>query len=309
MTSIRNAVRLVASAEAERVQQPQRRQGAGALRRSMVSTVRPIRSWLQPRRFHAYCLGTPKSGTRAVARLFGRAYRARHEPECDRVIGAMLATSEGSIDRAGVRKFVKRHDRRLWLELESSNLLCWFAEILAGEFQDAKFILTIRDCYSWLDACLNHQLTQGISEERPYWLDLRDLYFRPPMFRHAEEERVLAERRLYTLDGYLSLWAAHNHNVLDAIPKDRLLIVRTDAIQHDIARLAAFLDVSARRLDASRGHLYTGERNFNVLREIDRDFLQRKVDLHCGELMRRLFPEVRCLEDTLGPSRPLAREA
>jgi Sulfotransferase domain len=270
------------------------------LRRSLMPYMFPLRSLVQPRRFHAYCIGAPKSGTHSIAGLFERGYRARHEPESESVIKMMLATSEGSADEGTVRRFLKWRDRRLWLELESSHLLCWFVETLVRQFRHAKFIVTIRDCYSWLDSYINHQLGRDIAEDMPFWYDLRDLYFRPRAFRHAEAERVLAENGLYTLDGYLSLWATHNHKVLAGVPADRLLVVRTQEIRHDVGRIAEFLRVPQQSLDVGQSHLYRAKASLGIVRSIERDFLEEKVDRYCGELMGRFFPDIRSLDDAIG---------
>jgi len=39
----------------------------------------PLRIIFQKRAFHAFCLGTPKSGTHSIANMF-KGYRASHEP-------------------------------------------------------------------------------------------------------------------------------------------------------------------------------------------------------------------------------------
>lgn len=275
-----------------------------ALKRSLKYSIYPVRSLLQPRRFRAYCVGTPKSGTHSMAGMFQDCYRAAHEPEAQLVIKAMLAAHGGATSQATITRLFEKRDKRLWLELESSHHLCSFLDVLVKSFPHAKFILTIRDCYSWLDSYINHQLSRH--QRQPAtdlisWFRMRDASFGSEMFRHAGQEKVLADNGLYTLDGYLSFWAAHNRKVLSVVPSEKLLIVRTHEIRRDIQKISDFLEIPAASLDSGQAHAYKAERKFAILSQIDRSFLDAKVALHCGDLMQDYFPEVRSLDDTVRP--------
>lgn len=129
------------------------------------------------------------------------------------------------------------------------------------------------------------------------WWKLRDFRFRPHELQYAKEEHILAEQGLYTLDGYLADWAAHNHTVLAAVPPQRLLIVRTHEIAQRIENIAAFFNIPAESLDRSQTHVYPAKKKFDVLSKIDRGFLRDKVDLHCKDLMERFFPEWQGFDD------------
>jgi hypothetical protein len=250
--------------------------------------IGPLSRLLHPRRFQAYCVGTAKSGTTSIADIFSRSYQAAHEPDYVRMIETILATF-GTVDRRGIDCFLRKRDQQLWLEMESSQLCYFFVEHLVRVFPDARFLLTIRDCRSWLDSLINHQLARPLSGERhaEYWQKLRDLRFGTAPDRHPEPERPLAERGLYTLDGYFSYWATHNQRIIDMVPKERLLIVRTHEITQSIPEFADFLHVPAESLDSLRGHTNRAIRMFNVLSLIDPDYLAGKIRQHCGKLMDR----------------------
>ena len=72
------------------------------------------------RRFHAFCLGTEKSGTHSVAALTARVYRSDHEPDYPWLIPRLTETP---FDRpAQWEAYLRRRDRLLWLEMESNWL-------------------------------------------------------------------------------------------------------------------------------------------------------------------------------------------
>jgi hypothetical protein len=268
-------------------------------RRNVQSPYRRVLpSFIQRhRKFQAYCVGTAKSGTHTIAGLLSHRYRTAHEPEDNATIDIILAAANGSINKREIAEFVRKRDKRLRLELESSHFNHFFIDILVSEFRRARFILTIRDCYSWVNSFINHQLMWGVSSDS--WRKLRDFRFRPDKFNHARQEQILADHGLYTLDGYLSYWAAHNTRVLEAVPRDRLLVLRTNEIKRQAGKLAEFLNIPVESLDVTQTHSFQAKKDFGLLAEIDKGFLEQKVNAHCQELMSRYFPEVLSLDDAL----------
>ena len=242
----------------------------------------------RPRRFHAYCVGSQKSGTHSIARAFRAEYRAAHEPQSWRLLAKIKAMAEGKAERAEIVEFIRKRDQRLGLELESSYILSDFLDVLLGEFSDARFILTIRDCFSWLNAEINHRI-----ERRPIelWTRKDDVIAGPDRYEYAEEESPLAKRGLYNLDGYLNLWATHNETVLESVPPERLLVVRTHEISQSLPDLERFLGVPRNSLDRTKSHSFRATKDHRLLESMDAGFVESKVTARCGEIMRRYFPE------------------
>ena len=222
--------------------------------------------------------------------------RSLHEADSELVIDSIFDFIDGRIDRGQLALIIRSRDNRLQLEVDSSQLNYFLLDILLQEFEEAKFILTIRDCYSWMDSFINHQLAHRSS---PLWDRLRDLRFRPDQFQHSEEETLLKEHGLYTLDGYLSYWAAHNRNVLQRISSDRLFIVRTDEISKRAREIAAFAGVPESKINPGKSHSFKAVAKYNLLSGIPPDFLERKVHVHCRTLMDQFFPAVKTAEDAL----------
>jgi hypothetical protein len=250
----------------------------------------PLRNRLYPRKFQVYCLGVPRTGTASIAGLFEKKYRARHEPEDLITAEKIVGYFNNSLDKTEMTSFVKKRDTSLWLEMESSHFLYFYLDILIQEFKEAKFILLMRDCYSWLNSYINHQLGRPLSVKSTFWTKLRDIYFKDN-FKHSKQEHILAEKGLYTLDGYLSQWKTYNQNVISWVPEDRLLIVRTSEIDTQTEKLENFVGIPAHSLDLTRSHLNVRTKGFDLLSKIDKNFLKEKFDFYCKDLMRIYFPE------------------
>jgi hypothetical protein len=242
------------------------------------------------RRTQLYCIGTAKSGTHSMHELLRTHLRSAHEAESEEVIDMILANAAGRKDDSEVVDYLLRRDRRLSLELDSSHLNIFLLHKLVSLFPAAKFILTIRDPYSWLDSFINHQLTHTASRQ---WLALRDFRFRPDLYVHQPEEMILKNHGLYTIDGYLSYWGWHNRKAVSVVPEEQLLIVRTDHITERVEEIAAFAGVPSRRLKREKSHSFKAQRKFDLLDKVDRPFLEDKIAEHCGGLVARFFPEFR----------------
>jgi len=248
-------------------------------------------------RFKAYCVGAAKTGTTSIHGAFLQKYRSAHEPESEFLIHKVLAFANGKINKSQLTRYVKHRDRRLALEIDSSHLNYHLLDILVSEFGEAKFILTIRDCYSWIDSLLNHhyhvysRLRANPRLARNRWVKLYDIDFRANEFKHVKQENILANEGLYTLDGYFSYWREHNSKVLATVPEERLLIVKTPEINQSIQRIEEFLGMTLGTLP-NNVRANVRRKKFNILSQIDKDFLEEKANFHCKELMGKYFPDV-----------------
>lgn len=177
--------------------------------------------------------------------------------------------------------------------MDAAHLNIHILDILIDEFSDAKFILTMRDCYSWLDSFINHRLARpGFYEKRAWIKDLGDLRFGADRYKHAQEEKILAEHGLYTLDGYFSWWKTHNTRILTTVPPEKLLVIKTWELTQWIPEIERFLGITpGSLLTSARGNVTS--KKFHILSQIDKDFLEAKANFHCKELMDQYFPEVK----------------
>lgn len=247
------------------------------------------------RKARLYCVGTAKSGTHSIDAMFGDAVRSSHERESEEVIQKIFDISTGLAADADVFSYIEERDKRLCLDVDSSQLNFFLLDYLLQKFPDALFLLTIRDCYSWLDSFINHTLRFNAPE---YWLKLRDYRFQASTLTHPPEERALKEKGLYTLDGYLSYWAKHNGKVISATPEDRLMIVKTAEITAKAYEIAAFAGLPENSVRIEKTHSFKASEQFHVLREIPEAYLEEKIRRYCAPLMARFYPEIRSINDT-----------
>jgi Sulfotransferase domain len=120
-----------------------------------------------PRRFDLCCCGLSKTGTHSLAGLF-ESYRSAHHPD-PRVRLRLAAQSlSHEIEDAAVQRVLRRRDRLLRLEMESSTLAGILIEPLSAACPRKKFILTIRDVYSWCDSWIDHNLNRPPTSSSPW---------------------------------------------------------------------------------------------------------------------------------------------
>jgi hypothetical protein len=247
------------------------------------------------RRTRIYCVGTAKSGTHSIYSMFSRNVRAGHEKEALPFIDTFFRWQEGQMSEREFREWILARDREMALEVNSSWHHILILDFLAKEFPDARYVLTIRDCYSWLNSEFKRVLHNP--SQQPQRIKLRKFIYNGGSASYSPEEQVLKEAGLFTIDNYLSRWAAHNEKVLATIPPERLLVVRTDQIGARAYEIADFAGLPRYAVRLQRTHEYRNPVQREIIREIDSKFLEQKVEQHCRPLMSRFFPEIRTLAE------------
>jgi hypothetical protein len=94
-------------------------------------------------------------------------------------------------------------------------------------------------------------------------------------------------------------WASHHRYILNTIPSQRLIVIRTYDLERSGSALAKFLNIPEDTLDMTRAHLYKAPRKSGIISRIEPDYLQAKVTEHCGDLMHEYFPHIKSLDDAL----------
>jgi hypothetical protein len=263
----------------------------------MRNILRPIKSavkktplWpmLRPRRIHVYGVGAPKTGTVSLARLFEH-FRSGHERHPAESLRIIQDERSGELDREDVLRALRSRDRRRRLEVESAHFLVHLAEYLRDLYPESKFICTVRAPAPWLrsiiDQCINKPRQQL---PRP-WRKIHDLAFGPPPNEYPAHEECLGRYGLRSLDQYLRYWCWHNEQILDTIPKDRRIFVRTANLSSRLSDIASFLDLPVTHLRQVHSHR-TSEKH-GVLQHIDRKYVLDKIRDNCKRVVERLDRE------------------
>jgi hypothetical protein len=242
------------------------------------------------RRFHAFAVGLPRSGTHSLAEMFQGQFRAAHEPALVDSLAHTMSWNRGEQPAARMRALLRWRDRRLGLELEAAHYLHHVAPLLVEEFPAARFVLTLREPVSWLESEINQNLRAA---EFPFWRALaHQRYGRYGAALPAAERGLADAGCAHAIAAHLHYWRDHIEGVLAAVPNDRLLVVRTDQLDERAPELAAFLGVAPDLLDRSRSRAGAGgPRRIDLRALVDPDHLAREVERHCADLLTRWFPE------------------
>src|SRR5262245_46616926 len=118
---------------------------------------------IRPRRIDVSCCGLSKTGTHSLAGLFEN-YRSAHHPDASVRLPLAKGFMLGHVDGSHAERILRRRDRQLWLEMESSSLAGILIEPFVRACPNRKFILTLRDVYSWCDSWIDHNLNSPPSE-------------------------------------------------------------------------------------------------------------------------------------------------
>jgi hypothetical protein len=248
-----------------------------------------FRAAARPRQFELYGIGLPKSGTHSIASMFSPTFRARHEADGGEMIDVILDLAAGRRSSDEILTYLAQRRQRLNVEADASQLNAHVLEYLVSLSDEARFVLTVRDPYSWLDSFVNHSLARNTSRR---WLAFRDLRFGSPNMRHGPKEQVLKDRGLYTLDGYFGYWRWHVERSLRIVPEDRLLVVRTDELSARATDVARFVGLTDFVPERQRTHTYRAAGRFGILNNLDPDYLHDTVTDICGALVEELFPDL-----------------
>jgi hypothetical protein len=225
-----------------------------------------------------------------MAGLF-EAYRSAHHP--DQKVRLPLAARylKDDIQDSAAARVLRRRDRLLRLELESSSLAGILIEPLSTACPDKKFILTVRDVYTWCDSWIDHNVNDPPEASSP-WSALDRIRLRIDEVEPTRFDSPLVERGLPPLACYFQLWADHNSRVLEVVPPRRLLVVETSQILAKTGELAAWAGVPPETLRTERGWIFSTPTKHHVLATLDRSYVQDTANRICGPLMSRYFPEV-----------------
>lgn len=242
------------------------------------------------RRFRVYCIGTPKSGTTSIAKNFQSSkYRALHEP----LARHYLEFFKQARELGEIRRYLQKRDALLNLEVESSSFLYLQSEILVDLFSDALFILTIRDCYSWIDSMINQQYELFQHHKDSYWGFGFSELFGAYDSEMTEEEDYLKHHGLHSLKGYFSYWVEHNKHILQTIPKEKLLIIKTNQISQNLEIIADFCGAKVVNKNKSQTSFNVRKNKKISINNLDLNYLDQIARPICSELMNKFFPEIK----------------
>jgi hypothetical protein len=240
------------------------------------------------RRFRAYVVGLPKTGTNSLVGIFGN-YIGAHDFWQNAMREHLNAYRQGDIARARLAEFLRERDRAACVELDAGNLLLHALEFLAQDFPDAKFIGLLRDPFSWSNAQVNyftlpkHQALNTPATPTGFPFDL-------PRGNNSAKTELIQNFPRYA-ESIIAHWANSTRALLAQLPRERSLVIRTHDISQRVDDLAQFIGVPAETLCRDQSHLNRARYHINVLQQCDRAWLREKFAALCNDLCTEYFPD------------------
>lgn len=257
------------------------------------------------RQLHAYCVGQAKSGTASLWGACRTHLRAAHEPERAEVLSVVLQQAADSISADKIADWLRERDARLQLDVDISWCNFFLLDQLITTFPAAKFIVLVRDCYTWVESVIGHMLIREIPPDARTFMEF---WFRTNEHPHVHGERRLQGAGLFSLSAYLTAWNDHITKCASVIPADRMLIIRTHELTASLPAIEKFLEVPPGKLDAMQCNLNPGAWGGRIGDYLPVDLVETEVDRICRHTMNRYFPEIRGLDDGRR-TRPTAQAA
>jgi hypothetical protein len=238
-----------------------------------------------------YGIGLFRTGTSTIYENLKTSFRASHEFRMMPTLEIIETYIKGDISRSDFVKYVKRRDMDGKHQVDAAGFNFYFVDILLDLNPKAKFILTIRDCYSWVNSCMGYLF-------RHYHHDAKKQFIGRLVnnIDHLPDNRFKwSDRSEYKIcvKQLIKMWAVVNTYMLRYIPSDQLLVLNTDNLSQCIGAIAEFVGTAEN--DLSIDHANKGEGN-NFLTCFNSYELEKIFDRYCSTLMAEKFPD-RTLSD------------
>lgn len=235
-----------------------------------------------------FCVGQAKSGTASLAGLLAN-YRVAHEPERGKTLEMVVKDSHGDISAEAFRQYLIKRSERLNLEYDIAWANQFMIKHLVSNFPDTRFIVLIRNPFTWLQSIAGHLTSREIPPEVRSFLDW---WFRPDLYPHTNHDASLKELRLYSVNSFLNAWNWHVTTCLQLIPPKRRLILKTSNLNQSHSELADFLKISVKSLKVDQGHRNRSTSSIRLESLVSNTYLNERIESICGEHMANLFPEI-----------------
>ncbi len=244
----------------------------------MISSLkRTFRPYVVNRKCHLYGVGIERTGTTSICRFFPH-LRTWHEHELKELWNIVIKKRTGN----DISRRVKNRDKKLYLDVESNHLLAHISEDLVGAFPQSKYVLTIREPQSWLESVLRWELTKPSLLTTSPWKPILDFYYGP---KEGYRFPWMAENNLYPIDNYLRAWRDHNKHVLDSVPSDQLLVIRTRDLSSKADRISSFAGIDQ---EPQTDRHNSSDHSVQPFWLSDETYVEEKSKEICGEVMEEL---------------------
>ena len=249
----------------------------------------PAATWvatMPPRRFHLVCVGLPRSGVVSLFTLFHN-FRAANEYAEAETIRTLVDHHRGRLSDDALRARLARRDRESALEMDANGFLHLAGDLLATLSDETRFVLPVRAPDAWFESYMKelvrvHDRLRARGKAPPAWQ--RD-YGEMLLGGFDWEEIATPQARRACLPDvarrFLTHWAQATGKMLDTLPSERTLVLRTEDLGPMRHRLAAFVDQPVDSLTGA-AHSNASPRGPGPLDDLPHGWLSRAAAEICG---------------------------
>jgi hypothetical protein len=140
--------------------------------------------------------------------------------------------------------------------------------------------------FTWCDSWIDHNINSPPDPRAPFTI-LDRVRLRADDFTPTKHDAPLTERGFPSLACFFQLWARHNEKVLDAVPAERLFLVRTEGLTDRLPAIAAWVGVPLETLRTDRSRLFVAPKKHGVLATLDPGYVRETAERFCGPVIAR----------------------
>ena len=194
----------------------------------------------------------------------------------------ITAWKDGWISENTLRDYIRYRHEIGQLEMDTASFNHFYLHILVNEFPEAKFIFTIRDCYSWVNSFLRmisrwKKHFGDIGQEMPDWmLNYGRILFGEYDWNWFNSYEDLLRNLDPLVEMFIKSWADLNSRILELLPPERSLIVKTSEISRSQARISEFIGIPVHTL-TEHHHINMAPDKVNLLQGFSREKFEALV--------------------------------
>lgn len=230
------------------------------------------------RNFHAYAIGSGKTGTASIAAMFSKHYRSAHEPLPALTNQLVIEYDRGDLHPDAAATLFWARDQDLDLEMDASHPLGFIAPVFAQAIRkhDLQFIVTIRNPVTWIRSRIKYHYTV----KPPAWEAFRHHFWWGWPFIWGDEDHYLYLRYgLCPVASYFKAYEKQYRLIKTHLPPERYLLIATETLNESVSSLARFLGIPPKTIEPQ--HVNQSPAMFDPSQSLEDGWLSEMAEEHC----------------------------
>lgn len=195
------------------------------------------------RRFHAFGVSLPKTGSTSLAAALSN-FRTRHEWDMLRLIDLAAQRNQCDISDDAFWNSVEDRLAGTELELDVATSHHLYADLLVERLPDARFIHVGRDVHSWVNSMLDmgwrmRRVRGRLGIQADDWHAAAQAYAGIDITIDAENSTPDTD----AIPGLLETWARHMTEMRQTLPQERTLSLHLADLSSSWSAIADFIGV------------------------------------------------------------------